>query len=144
MMKINLLTGFCFMSFLLIEVNTDNNIVEQTTKLLTNKSFTTDIATGLSAVLLYADWCGHSRKIYSIWNQLGEKYNEHDVIKVRRVDCGSRYSRDLCSSQHLNGFPTINFYKKGHYVREYEGKILLGDLADAIESHLSYAGKKNV
>jgi thioredoxin-like negative regulator of GroEL len=144
MTKILLITVFFCVSSLLIEVSSDDDTVEQTSKLLTNETFEDDIQSGLAFVLFYVNWCAHSRKLFPLWNQLDDKYKDHDVIKIRRVDCEKESKNDLCFKQKVNGVPTLNIYKEGYYIREYEGGTTFDELVDGIESHLSYEGKKDL
>lgn len=136
MAKIILLTVFCFVALLLNEVKTVDEPVIQTTKLLTYETFDEDIESGLTFVLFYVNWCTQSRKIFPIWNQLGEKYKDHAFIKIRRVDLDHEATNNMYYKQKVNGSPTINIYKNGTNYYEYTGKTTVDDIVKAIEIQL--------
>merc|ERR1711974_302670 len=49
---------------------------------------------------------------------------------IAKVDCtsGDNKNKDLCHAQGVNGFPTLNVYKDGENVEEFNGKRSLDDL----------------
>lgn len=69
------------------------------------------------------------------WGQLADKFVADSKIKIAKVDCTLAESRDLCTEQDVNGFPTIFIYKNGEKISEYNGSRSLEDMYDFVKSH---------
>ncbi|XP_039028492.1 protein disulfide isomerase-like 5-4 [Hibiscus syriacus] len=76
-------------------------------------------------VNFYAPWCFWSTRLSSPWektaNIIKERYDpESDGrILLAKVDCSVEV--DLCSSHHIQGYPSIRIFRKGSDVRESHG-----------------------
>jgi len=87
-------------------------------------------------VNFYAPWCPWSNRLKPSWEKAAkitaERYNpEMDGrILLAKVDC--TVSMDLCRSHHIQGYPSIRIFRKGHDVRgdehgQHEHESYYGD-----------------
>jgi len=106
---------------------------------LDKDNFEEKTKTGVAFVKFYAPWCGHCKRLAPTWEQLAQKFEAIDGVMVGHVDCtaGDNINKELCNSHGVNGFPTLNIYKDGVKVEEYNGKRDLPQLQDFVEKHLS-------
>jgi len=98
---------------------------------LSADNFESTIAKGVTFVKFYAPWCGHCKRLAPTWVQLADKYASTEGVTIAKVDCTSNdnKNKELCNAQGVNGFPTLNIYKDGEKVDEFNGKRGLDDLA---------------
>jgi protein disulfide-isomerase len=80
-------------------------------------------------IKFYAPWCHHCQAMQPIWQQLGKEMK--GKLNIGEVNCDVE-SR-LCKDVHLQGYPTLLFFRGGERV-EYDGLRGLGDF-------VSYANK---
>jgi len=106
---------------------------------LDKDNFDEKIKTGVAFIKFYAPWCGHCKRLAPTWEQLADKFKDNDNVVIAHVDCtaGDNVNRALCDGQGVNGFPTLNIYKDGVKIDEYNGKRDLFDLQEYVESKLS-------
>jgi len=106
---------------------------------LTKENFAEKTKTGVAFVKFYAPWCGHCKRLAPTWEQLAQAFKDNDNVLIGHVDCtaGDNAHRELCDSNGVNGFPTLNIYKNGEKVDEYNGKRDLAALEEFVESQLS-------
>jgi len=111
-------------------------------KLDTN-NFEESTKEGVTFVKFFAPWCGHCKRLAPTWEKLAEEYKDVEGVKIGHVDCtaGNNENRGLCDGQGVNGFPTLNIYKDGEKVEEYNGKRDLSDLKAFVDTHVK--GKKD-
>ncbi|ROT83966.1 protein disulfide-isomerase isoform X2 [Penaeus vannamei] len=81
-------------------------------------------------VEFYAPWCGHCKQLAPIYDQLGEKYKDHDTIVVAKMDA----TVNELEHTKIQSFPTLKLYKKEtNEVVDYNGARTLEALSDFLE-----------
>eukprot|EP00249_Psilotum_nudum_P012448 c23791_g1_i1 orf=177-1622(+) len=90
--------------------------------MLTSENFdVTSQEYSILAVNFYAPWCHWSNRLKPSWEKaakiIAERYNpETDRrILLAKVDC--TVNTDLCRKHHVQGYPSIRIFRKGHDVR---------------------------
>jgi len=102
---------------------------------LSADNFESTISKGVTFVKFFAPWCGHCKRLAPTWVQLADKYASTEGVTIAKVDCTSNdnKNKELCNAQGVNGFPTLNIYKDGEKVDEFNGKRGLEDLAAFVD-----------
>lgn len=100
------------------------------TRILTSADFKTTIASGVTLVDMYADWCGPCQRIAPIVEELAHEYEGKANITKLDVDA----SGDIAQEFGVMSIPTILIFKDGQLVDKSVG------LADK-ESLVALLGK---
>merc|ERR1711934_739413 len=89
-------------------------------KVLVGKNFQEVAMNAEKDVLVefYAPWCGHCKQLTPIWDELGEKYKDHETIVIAKMDS----TANELEEEKVQGFPTIKLFKKGtNEIVDYNG-----------------------
>ena len=84
--------------------------------------FEEELKNGKKLVLIYAEWCGHCKKLTPTWDKVSEKVNKDDDIKMIKINCGegTPEQKKLMSTYDVDGYPTILIVDNGK-ATPYEG-----------------------
>lgn len=82
-------------------------------------------------VKFYAPWCGHCKKLAPIWDELALKMQDEDV-KIAKFDATANEHESV----HIQGFPTIKFYKGGNPI-DYSGARNVKSFVSFLKEHVS-------
>ena len=85
-------------------------------------------------VKYFAPWCGHCRNMAEAWSELAVKMNRK--ANIAEVDC--TLNEDICSSNGINGYPTLILYKNGKKIDEHSGARDIDSLFNFLNSHLKH------
>lgn len=81
-------------------------------------------------VEFYAPWCGHCKQLAPIYDQLGERYKDHETIVIGKMDA----TANELEHTKIQSFPTLKLYKKEtNEVVDYSGARTLEALTDFLE-----------
>jgi len=81
-------------------------------------------------VEFYAPWCGHCKQLVPIYDQLGEKFKDHESIVIAKMDA----TANELEHTKIQSFPTLKFYKKDNSVVEYNGERTLEGMSKFLET----------
>ncbi|GAB0094447.1 Thioredoxin domain-containing protein 5 homolog [Sergentomyia squamirostris] len=115
--------------------DTEKEEPTQVTLQLTGDSFEHAIEKGVTFVKFFAPWCGHCKRLAPTWEELAVKFVGNSNVKIAKVDCTLGENKELCSSQEVDGFPTLHLYKNGAKLEEYNGSRSLDALHEFVQKH---------
>ncbi|CAI9566798.1 unnamed protein product, partial [Staurois parvus] len=80
----------------------------------------------------YAPWCFHCKQLAPIWDQLGEKYKDHESIVIAKMDS----TANEIEAVKIHSFPTLKFFPAGteKKVVDYNGERTLDGFTKFLES----------
>lgn len=86
-------------------------------KYLNDENFQSEIASGVTLVDFYADWCGPCRMIAPVIEQLATELN--GKAKIAKIDIEN--AQKTTSNFQVTSIPTIIIFKNGKEVRRIVG-----------------------
>merc|ERR1712066_74625 len=101
-------------------------------KVLVGKNFQEAALNAEKDVLVefYAPWCGHCKQLTPIWDELGEKYKDHESIVIAKMDSTANELEEV----KVQGFPTIKLFKKGtNEIVDYNGDRTVGGFSKFLD-----------
>ncbi|NWI26207.1 PDIA2 isomerase, partial [Sula dactylatra] len=60
-------------------------------------------------VKFYAPWCSHCHAMAAAWEELGERYKDHEDIVIAELDATANELENIV----INGFPTLHYFPAG-------------------------------
>ncbi|NXV75763.1 PDIA2 isomerase, partial [Atlantisia rogersi] len=60
-------------------------------------------------VKFYAPWCSHCKAMEAAWEELGERYKDHEDIVIAELDATANELENIT----INGFPTLHYFPAG-------------------------------
>jgi len=86
-----------------------------------------------SLVMFYAPWCPHCKNIKPEFSKASSSLKAGQIMAA--LDC-SKFS-DFCKGKGVNGYPTLQIFENGAYLKDYSGKRSAGEFLEAIDVNLS-------
>lgn len=89
---------------------------------LSPSEFSEELNNGKKLVLIYADWCGHCKKLKPTWDKVSNEVNKDDDLKMVKINCGegTPEQKKIMSDYDVDGYPTILIVENGK-ATPYEG-----------------------
>ena len=103
------------------------------TRVLTSADFDSTIATGVTLVDMYADWCGPCQALAPTIEKLSHDYEGKANITKLDVDA----SGDIAQRYGVMSIPTILFFKDGQMVGKTVGLQPKENLENELNKHLA-------
>ncbi|NXR01750.1 PDIA2 isomerase, partial [Sagittarius serpentarius] len=60
-------------------------------------------------VKFYAPWCSHCQAMAAAWEELGERYKDHEDIVIAELDATANELENIT----ISGFPTLHYFPAG-------------------------------
>lgn len=99
---------------------------------ITGSDFDTKIASGVTLIDFYADWCGPCQAIAPVIDEIASEYDgKAGVYKVNVDD-----SQDLAEKFWVMSIPTLLVFKDGELVEKTMGASAKGDITGLIDKHI--------
>jgi len=103
------------------------------TRVLTSADFKSTIASGVTLVDMYADWCGPCQALAPIVAELATDYEGKANITKLDVDASS----DIAGEFGVMSIPTILVFKDGELVDKTVGLQSKEDLSAILDKHIA-------
>ena len=103
------------------------------TRVLTSADFASTIASGVTLVDMYADWCGPCQRIAPIIEEISHEYEDRANITKLDVDA----SGDIAQQYGVMSIPTLLVFKNGQLVDKTVGLSDKESLVELLNKHLA-------
>lgn len=103
------------------------------TQVLTSADFTSTIASGVTLVDFYADWCGPCQQMLPVIDELATLYAGRANITKVDVDM----SGDIAWQFGIMSIPTLLIFKDGELVEKIIGLQSIEVLQGLIDKHIA-------
>uniref|UniRef100_A0A8B9DLU8 protein disulfide-isomerase n=1 Tax=Anser cygnoides TaxID=8845 RepID=A0A8B9DLU8_ANSCY len=60
-------------------------------------------------VKFYAPWCAHCKEMAAAWEELGERYKDHEDIVIAEIDATANELENIT----ISGYPTLHYFPAG-------------------------------
>ncbi len=103
------------------------------TRVLTSADFKSTIASGVTLVDMYADWCGPCQAIAPIIEELSHDYTGRATMTKVDVDA----SPEIAQEFGIMSIPSILIFKDGQLVDKSVGLVGKEDLSGLLNKHIA-------
>jgi thioredoxin 1 len=100
---------------------------------LTGANFDTTVATGVTLIDFWAEWCGPCRMMTPVVDELASQYQGKATVAKVNVD----NEQDLAMKFNVSSIPTFLVVRNGEVTSRFVGVTSKAELSKAIDSALS-------
>lgn len=107
-------------------------------RFITPAEFTVHADTGLWIIMYGANWCKYTQRLTPKWLGLQTRIRAENLshdINIAKVECTK--SMDFCTSQGVEGFPTIYVYENGNKIEEYLGNHEINEMFTYVQEQIA-------
>jgi thiol-disulfide isomerase/thioredoxin len=100
--------------------------------------FSVHANSGLWIIMYGAKWCKYTQKLTPKWLGLQTRIRAEGLAKdinIAKVECTK--NMDFCTSQGIDGFPTIYVYENGKKVEEYLGNHEINEMFTYVQEQVA-------
>jgi len=100
--------------------------------------FSVHINKGLWIIMYGANWCQYTQKLTPKWLGLQSRIRAENLsrdINIAKVECTK--DMDFCTSQGIDGFPTIYVYENGKKYEEYLGNHEINEMFTYVQEQVA-------
>jgi len=100
--------------------------------------FSVHINKGLWIIMYGAKWCQYTQKLTPKWLGLQNRIRNEGLsrdINIAKVECTK--DMDFCTSQGIDGFPTIYVYENGQKHEEYLGNHEINEMFTYVQEQVA-------
>ncbi|XP_064652886.1 thioredoxin domain-containing protein 5-like [Lineus longissimus] len=96
---------------------------------LTGANFDASVASGVTFIKFYVDWCGHCKALAPIFEELGKAFQvSGSSVKIAEINCED--NANICEKFKVQGYPTIMLFRNGAQIDEYSGQRTLNGFTE--------------
>jgi thiol-disulfide isomerase/thioredoxin len=103
--------------------------------------FSVHINKGLWIIMYGANWCKYTQKLTPKWLGLQTRIRAEGLAKdinIAKVECAKdKNMMDFCTSQGIDGFPTIYVYENGKKHEEYLGNHEINEMFTYVQEQVA-------
>jgi len=107
-------------------------------RFITPAEFSVHINKGLWIIMYGANWCKYTQKLTPKWLGLQTRVRAENLskdINVAKVECTK--DMDFCTSQGIDGFPTVYVYENGKKYEEYLGNHEVNEMFTYVQEQVA-------